>query len=437
MILFTENITNRLQYVCEFVGHEIFNSPIHVTSDKAVYFASNEPKINYSSARITAGEFLLVPHALLFETDIKPQEIQCKTINANKAFFITSASDFPFDILAATFYLLSRYEEYLPHKKDEYGRFSHKESLAFREGFLHLPLVNIWLEDFKNALREKFKGLQFHRKTFKFIPTYDIDIAWKYKHKGWGKSIRDCFSSLIKGEWAALNERIAVLRNNRKDPFEAYEWLDALHLYCRMKPYYFFLLAENQKGYDKNISPSNKHLQQLIAYHASRDKVGIHPSWQSGDDRRLLKEEIGWLEFITGQKPRYSRQHYIRVSIPETYEQLIAVGLEKDFSMGYGDANGFRASIASSFKWFNLSKNEATPLDLFPFCFMDTNACYGEKLTAQQAFTQLMQFYHVVKKVNGLLIAIWHNNFLGGEEQFKHWKNVYELFLKEEVYWDS
>ena len=437
MILFTDNITARLQYVCDFVGNEIFNIPIKPTTDREAYLSSHEPKINYSKTRIIAGEFQIFPHSLLFENNITEQKIECKTINANRSFFVTSGGDFPFDIFAASFYLLSRYEEYLPHQKDEYGRFSYKQSLAFREGFLHLPLINIWLEDFKIALREKFKELQFHRKSFKFIPTYDIDIAWKYKHKGWWRSFGGCLSSAVKGEWSDLTERIAVLRNNQKDPFEAYEWLDALHLYCRMKPYYFFLLAETPRGYDKNISPSNKHLQQLIAYHAARDKVGIHPSWQSGDDKRLLKEEIGWLEFITGQKPKYSRQHYIRFRLPETYEELIGTGLEKDFSMGYGDVNGFRASIASSFKWFNLTKNEATPLVIFPFCFMDANGFYEQKVTAQQAFSELMQFYYVVKKVNGMLITIWHNNFLGGEKQFKAWKNVYELFLKEEVYWDS
>jgi hypothetical protein len=437
MILFTENITNRLQFVCEFVGNEIFNQPIKLTNNKSEFLSSREPKLNYSNDSLTPEEFHLVPHRLLFENDIRTQQISCKSINGNRAFFMNDDGHFPFDLFAATFYLLSRYEEYLPHQKDEYGRFSHKESLAFREGFLHLPLINLWLEDFKLALRDRIKDLHFHRKTFKFIPTYDIDIAWKYKHKGWIRNIGGCFNSAVKGDWSILNERIAVLRNNQKDPFEAYEWLDALHLYCRMKPYYFFLLAEKPKGYDKNISPSNRQLQQLVAYHAARDRVGIHPSWQSGDNRKLLKEEIGWLEFITGEKPKYSRQHYIRFELPDSMDELIRSGIEKDFSMGYGDVNGFRASVASSFKWFNLLKNETTSLTIFPFCFMDANAFYEQKLTAQQAFTELMQYYYVVKKVNGLLITIWHNNFLGSEKVFKPWKNVYELFLKEEVYWDS
>jgi len=437
MILFSENITNRLRYACDFIGNEILNEPIHVTSNKSDFSSSKEARINYSRQGITEKELHIVPHTILFESDIKPQQIQCKLINGNKAFFASNDGNFPFDIFAAAFYLLSRYEEYLPHEKDEYGRFWHKQSLAWREGFLHLPLVNIWLEDLKSYLRDKFPSLQFHRKTFKFIPTYDIDIAWKYKHKGWVRNVGGGVKSAMNGKWSLVNERIAVLSNNRKDPFESYEWLDALHLYCRMKPYYFFLLAENPKGYDKNISPSNRQLQQLISYHASRDKVGIHPSWQSGDNPKLLKEEIGWMEFIIGRQPTHSRHHYLRFELPASFEELIAAGIEKDFSMGYGTVNGFRASVASSFKWFNLPKNEITPLIIFPFCFMDANAYFEQKLTAQAAFTELMQFYQEVKKVNGMLITIWHNNFLGTEKDFEPWKKVYELFLKEEVYWDS
>ena len=436
MILFSENITNRLQYVCDFIGNEILNAPISITNDKSKFISSSEPRINYSPNAITNRELLVVPHALLFQKNIQPQKIECRLVNGNKALFLTPG-DFPFDIFAATFYLLSRYEEYLPHGKDEYGRYSHKESLAWREGFLHIPLINLWIEDFKVYMREKFHSISFHRKTFKFIPTYDIDIAWKYKHKGLKRNLGGCLKSALQGNWSLLNERVNVLTDKRKDPFEAYEWLDALHLYCRMKPYYFFLLAESPKGYDKNISPSNKQLQQLISYHAERDKVGIHPSWQSGDNPKLLKEEMGWLEFITGREPKHSRHHYLRFELPKTFEELIKVGIEKDFSMGYGTVNGFRASVASSFKWYNLQKDEITSLTIFPFCFMDANAYFEQKLTAQEAFSELMQYYQVVKKVNGMLITIWHNNFLGTEKTFESWKGVYELFLKEEVYWDS
>src|ERR1700730_1497062 len=152
MILFSENITNRLQYVCDFIGKEILKKPIIVTRDKAIFIQYDGLKINYSRVSISSEEFYLPPHPILFENDIKQQQIKCRELNGTKIFFQTKSGDFPFDIFAATFFLLSRYEEYLPHEKDEYGRFSHKVSIAHREGFLHLPLVNFWLDDFIHPL---------------------------------------------------------------------------------------------------------------------------------------------------------------------------------------------------------------------------------------------------------------------------------------------
>jgi hypothetical protein len=164
--------------------------------------------------------------------------------------------------------------------------------------------------------------------------------------------------------------------------------------------------------------------------------VGIHPSWQSGDKEHLLTEEIKMLESLSNKKVSHSRQHYIRFRLPHGYRRLIKAGVQKDFSMGYGSINGFRASIASSFNWYDLEMEATTDLIIYPFCFMDANAYYEQNLSPQQAFDEMMHFYYIIKKVNGLMITIWHNNFLGTDPNFAGWREVYEIFLKEEIYWD-
>jgi hypothetical protein len=436
MLLYCQNKTPRLTYAVEFIGKELFDDSIKITSDKADFAAFSGPKINYSEEESGPREYFLKPVSLLFENEIRKQEIECFELNFYKAFYETSG-DFPFDIFAACFYLLSRYEEYLPHEKDEFGRFSHAASLAFKENFLQTPLINIWLHDFKKSLIEKFPDLVFHHSYFKFLPTYDIDIAYSYLHKGWKRNVGGFLRSLFKGHWAELQERIFVLSGKRKDPYDAYEWLDSLHLYCRTRAYYFFLLAKDSKGYDKNISPSSEALKNLIRYHSRGYTVGIHPSWQSGDDNELLHDELASLEQMIEKKVAYSRQHYIRLSMPETYRRLIEVGVEKDFSMGYGTINGFRASFAGSFPWYDLANDSKTSLQLFPFCFMDANSFYEQKLNAGQALHELMTYYHAIKKVNGLMVTIWHNQFLGSDPLYTGWNKLYEIFLKEEVYWDT
>jgi hypothetical protein len=320
--------------------------------------------------------------------------------------------------------------------KDKYGRFLTYQSLAPSRNFLQIPLINSWLEDLKKSLRDKFPGIIFHRSYFKFIPTYDIDIAYSYLHKGWKRNAGGLLRSAAKGNWTMVKDRIRVLSGKMKDPYDSYEWLDSLHLYCRLRAYYFFLVAKDQREYDKNISPDNQELKNLVRYHAHGYTVGIHPSWQSGDNESLLEEEIDRLEHLIDKKVSNRRQHYIRLCLPETYRRLIKVGIEKDFSMGYGTINGFRASVAASFYWYDLEKEEQTGLMIFPFCYMDANSYYEQNLTAQQALHELMNYYHAIKKVNGLMVTIWHNNFLGRDPEFSGWKEVYEVFLKEEVYWD-
>lgn len=433
MILYCPDITPRLRWIIGFCGDQLFDTPIHITSDREAFEKTADRGINYSATPI-AGVFNIRPSSLLFETSITPQSITCFEYNGHKAFF-ASDGDLPFDIFAASFYLLSRYEEYLPHAKDEFGRFAHTGSLAWREGFLDIPLVNYWLQDLREALGRRYADITFRYTAFKFIPTYDIDSAWSILNKGWWRNLGGALRSMAKGEWRSLWDRIGVLRGRLRDPFDAYEWLDSLHLYCRLRPYYFFLVAARYSGVDRNISPSSEAMRQLIHYHASGYRLGIHPSWRSGDDERVLREEIEWLEVIAGRPITRSRQHYIRFTLPYTYRLLLKYGIRQDFSMGYGSINGFRASVAASFYWYDLEKEETTALRVFPFCFMDANSHYEQRHTAPQAMTELMHYYRRIRRVNGLMVTIWHNSFLGSDPAFAGWREVYEVFLKEEVFW--
>src|ERR1044071_7495444 len=124
LLIYTDTITPRLQYVLDFIGRELFDTPITITTSKDQFIACRDFKLNYSGEEITDEEFFIRNVDLLFEQGVREQIIECFELNFHKAFFQTSG-DLSFDIFAATFYLISRYEEYLPHEKDFYGRFAH------------------------------------------------------------------------------------------------------------------------------------------------------------------------------------------------------------------------------------------------------------------------------------------------------------------------
>ena len=260
--------------------------PFQLTSDKTFFVQHDGEKLSYDKNQNRDSEFHIEPCALLFQTGITEQPIKCFEVNASrddksyKAFFKTTG-DYPFDIFAASFYLLSRYEEYLPHQKDIYGRYAHESSLAFKESFLHLPLINIWVQHFRQALQIKFPALKTYRASFTFVPTYDIDEAFSYKHKQLWRTIGGMARSLVKGRWFSIGERIRVLFGSTNDPFNSFEWMDQLNQQFQLKPVYFFLVAAKTGKHDKNILPSRKSMQDLIQH--GNDVNWCSPSWQSGD----------------------------------------------------------------------------------------------------------------------------------------------------------
>jgi hypothetical protein len=423
ILIYSHISSSRLQYICSFIFKEQLGLDYKLTIDSEAFKNYEGAKINYSDSKIMDEEFYIQNHVLLFENNIKPQDVNCFVANGNKAFFKTINSDFPFDIFAASFYLLSRYEEYLPHEKDMYGRFAQENSLACKEDFLNLPLINMWLQDFVAKLKEKYPMLNVQSSIFSFIPTYDIDIAYSYKHKGLLRNI----GGFLKSPSA---ERIKVLTGTQKDPFDCYDWLNNLHKQYNLEPIYFFLLAEKNAEFDKNILPHKNAMWQLVKKHTALYEIGVHPSWQSNTKLFLLKSEMEWLAEMSGIKNiTVSRQHYIKFSLPDTFSVLAEAGIHDEYSMGYGSTNGFRASVASSFFWYNLQKEIQTHLLIHPFCFMDANSFYEQKQNAAEAYEELMHYYNICKNVNGTLITIWHNNFLGTDKKFMGWREIYEKFI--------
>jgi hypothetical protein len=167
ILLFSNTLSPRLQYICSFIFKDLMNEPFSITTNEDELDLFKGVKIIYSNSTFRESAFNIRNHSLLFEKSISDQSIECFETNGTTAFFKTNDSDFPFDIFAASFYLLSRYEEYLPHKKDMYGRYAHENSTAFKNNFLQLPLINIWVKELADVLCNKFPKFKIQNSKFK------------------------------------------------------------------------------------------------------------------------------------------------------------------------------------------------------------------------------------------------------------------------------
>lgn len=375
---------------------------------------------------------LSIPEAgLLQETGVRTTEVNPGTWQGNLALFPSGADNYtlPFDLFAAVFYLLSRYEEYLPFNPDHHGRYPAEDSILYRHGQLERPLIDIWLNGLRSVMRQQ--GISVAAISYSYLPTYDIDIAWSYRHKGWKRNLGGYIRSAAAGDLAAVRERTAVLLGKLPDPYDAFDRMEEWHLQDMEKPVYFILAALDTGVFDKNISPQHPAMQQLVRRLAARHRLGIHPSYDTDKVPGKAAAEKQVLEQIAGKPITLSRQHYIKLRLPDSYRQLTGMGIEEDYSMGYGTHAGFRAGTSRPFYWYDLQTEQATALLVHPFCFMDATARYESGLDAAAAFDQLDRIKSVLQQCGGRLVTIFHNFSLGTDKGWAGWAQRYQAFLKQ------
>lgn len=430
LLIYSEKSSPRLEYILDFIFSTVIPCDYSLTHDFQELLDFSGGKINYSTKQPYPSLINIIPLGLLDQDNLQEYYFEHFDWDGLPAFFKTSTDKIPHDIFSASFFLISRYEEYLTNKLDEFQRFPHEESIAFINNFLQQPLLDQWAMRLKKILLAEFPTIIFHKKQFHFLPTYDIDIAYSYLGKGALRNIGGMLKDLSKGELGAVKNRISVLRNVKQDPFDSFDYLDNLHKEKKLSPIYFFLLGSGGK-LDKNISVKNLKFRSLIKQIAKKYEVGIHPSYKSNDVPGELNKEIQHLHKIAYTQAAKSRQHYIRFALPYTYQNLLANGIKEDYSMGYGSINGFRASTSHSFYWFDLSTNKKTTLKIFPFCFMECNSFFEQKQNIAQTQTEIEHYISVVKKVEGTLISIWHNFSLGTDPQWAGWQSLYKKLIHE------
>lgn len=427
LIYYPGKATARMQYVLDWIFREQFRIPFTISVNRQEWMEYEGPKINYSTSAVQEKEIKMVPAGLLGETgNISPKALAIQRWKKTTVLFYNQpGADVPFDLFSAVFYLISRYEEYLPHKKDRHGRFLPSESAACRYHFLQDPAVDQWLYFFRELLQERF-DVQLHPKPFQCVMTFDIDLAWKYLHKGifryWGGQWKDFFL----GKWSNIRDRNAVVSGKQQDPFFTFPELDLLHQQYQLKPLYFLLLGRPGK-FDKNADPGSKGMKSLMRLLSEKYPVGIHPSYGSHQDPAILDREIKILSDAVQKPVTRSRQHFIKFSLPETYQRLIRAGITDDYSMGYAALNGFRAGTSRPFLWYDLSKEATTRLRIHPFAFMDATSVFYLKHKPEEWIKEWKRLYQQVKQTGGDFVSIWHNFILyKGSPGLKAYKDLLE-----------
>lgn len=426
LLIYLPKISARCNYIFDYIFQTELGIEYAVTTDITEFRHYQQEKINYSFSRIDDG-FFVKASSLLFENKIARQEIIVEEKNGMKVLFPNSNDDLGFDIFSAAFYLISRYEEYLPFTSDEFGRFNAEESVAFKNGFSDVPIVNISVQIFQMELQEKFPNLQIKRTSFQTILTYDIDVAYKYLGRSFGRNIGSLLKDVFSFNLKNIRERIQTIFNVEKDPWDVYDELKSMIVKNQLVSNFFFLLS-NKTKYDRNLSYKNGAMKRLIDKIMSFSNIGIHPSFYSSVFPGKIIIEKERLENISCKKIFRSRQHFLKFKLPDTYNALLSAGITEDYSMGFSKIPGFRAGTCKPFYFYDLKGEKETKLKIFPVTFMDGTLM---NLDSDEAFEKILQLLKEVKKVDGIFIPLWHNHTISETEEFATWKSVHDKMIEQ------
>ncbi len=429
LLIYTHKITPRVRYIFKHIITRVLQIPISFTNKVEEFVAHNGPKFSYTKVAL-GKEFFIKSHDLLFQQGIRDVEIHIQKWKGVPCFFLQGEkSNIPFDIFSASFYLITRYEEYLPHIKDKHGRFEAAESIAFKYSFLEKPLIDIWSYMFLDELKQRFPEYEYSSRKYSFISTIDVDNAFAYKHKSFvrtvGGFLKDTYQLKIFNLW----DRFSIRFNIKKDPFDTFQKILDLKKQHDIRTLFFFLIAD-YTTFDTNVSASKTKFKLLIKNMVDYARVGLHPSYYTMNNLTMLKKEKERLENITNMPIKRSRQHYLRFSLPDTYQKLIDLEIEEDYSMGYASHAGFRASTCTPFYFYDIDFEIQTPLKVFPFAVMDTTLNDYMKLTPKQALGKIRDLKNEVKRVNGVFITLFHNESLSGYQRWRGWSRLYDSMLK-------
>ena len=426
MLIFTHKVTNRLTYTAKQIFEKILGVEMGFTTKVEEFIKHNGPKMTYSKQPLQ-NEFFIRSNDLLFEQGINDLEVRVSDWDGLPCFFSAGdKSTVPFDIFSASFFLLSRYEEYLPHVKDSVGRFPVKESIAYQNDFLELPVVDLWAYKLLEALKERFPDLENKEKDYRFTSIINVTTSHAYAMRGIARSIGGLLLDLGNFRFRDVLDRFSVMMRLKKDPYDNFFELVDIHKKFPIKTMFFFQFAKHS-AHDKNVSTNNNKFRYLIKSVADYSIVSLSTSFISSYDKNVLREEKKQLGNLINRPISYARLRYNKVNVPATYRNLVETEFTDDFSMGYTHEIGFRAGTCTPFYFYDINTEVRQPIKIHPFAMHDYALVkYKGK---EEVYEKMDRVYRLVKQVKGDFILVFSNELLGGKQHLD-WMDLYQSLLK-------
>lgn len=331
------------------------------------------------------------------------------------------------DIWASVYFMLTRWEEYVNPTRDEHGRFPASASTALKHNFLHLPVVNLYAE----LLNEMLRNIGYYPEDDEncndgndilerqLVLTHDIDILQSNpKWKSIGGDI------LKRHNINMALHRLFTFR----DPLDGYDYLMDKSEHIGTKSIFFFMAADHREGYSDNYLNTKKFAQTIDKIKKRGHLIGFHAGHGTADNPERYTEELQLLRQHTGVDITFSRQHFLKFDMPNTFNILEANGITHDFSLGYSDSEGFRCGTGNSYQVFDFLARKTLNVREVPLIIMDSTLNHTKHLSTAQA-EELFENYIP----NYTPVSILFHNSSFDNYTWKGWKKLYDKIINQSL----
>lgn len=334
------------------------------------------------------------------------------------------------DLIAAAFWFLSRYEEYVTATPEAHNRFLASFSIAPPELY-DQPVVNRWFEQMERTLRELSgeKAAPSMPPKARIVLTHDVDLLRKYRGL---MGVRRTIAAMMRGDAREATSEIRmaslVLAGLRRDPYDSFDEMFSLKERLAA-PSTFFFMGGGDASLDGDYSLDDQVVRELLMRVVSTgDEVALHPSYESYRSAEKMLTEMQALEQAVGHAVIGARQHYLRFALPETWYVQGQCGLRYDSSVGFPDRAGFRCGWSGCLRPFDVEKRMELPIIELPLIAMDITLAVYEKIPAEKAVERLARLLDSSETRGGGFVFLWHNTLHDRRAYPGYWDTV-EYFL--------
>ena len=424
LLIYTHRISNRLRYITQQCIENILKLDFELTTSVEDFIKHDGPKITYAKQPLQ-NEFFIESHPLLFEKGVRAIDITAGDWNDIPYFFgVGEKSKIPFDLFAASFFLLSRYEEILFHVKNPKNDFKAELSVLHKIDALKRPLIDLWMNAFYLSLQEHFDQIPERDSEVNYELSLNVVQAFKYSGRGLMRHLTESLGDLARFNFNTIKRRFAVWTGRIEDPFLIYNDLINRLESSDIKLRFFFEYSKYLFE-DQNISRFRSSLNRLIKSVADYKTVALSISHLGLQDSNALERERLELTKQIHRPIWYALHSKLNLRMPHYYKRLIDAELRDDFSMGYADKIGFRSGTSSTHFFYNLDVEMVQPLKVHPFVM--TNQVFKNRREAKQAFSDLRAIVNEAQKIGGNLRFVFSNEFVAETPGATYFENLIQF----------